>query len=359
VLLLLFSILFATVLERPVLWLERRGWPRAGAILTMYVVIFATLIGLGVLVLPPITNEALAFWEEAPVLIGDLADEWRTSDNPFLSTTGYRLLSQLKFRIENPPPPTGDTAIQLISSVGGVLFGIVATFITGFYYLMEKRLFKQLVLDFVQPESRARVDTIWTSVESKVGDWLRGQLILMLIIGCAAGIFYATIDLRFWLLLAVLAGITEAVPIVGPWVGGIPAVAIALADSWQTGLIVAAFLLLLQLAENTILVPRVMRNAVGLTPLTVFFAVLAGGVFYGPLGALLALPIAAAIQVIVQDSIRVRHANWAMETGIGSLSDPNPSWRSLVNQFLQDNDRRQEPDPAPLDPPDESRPGPS
>lgn len=119
VVLLLVSILFATVLQGPVERMQRRGVPRSAAILMIYLLIILALVAFGFLVFPPITNETLAFWEEAPVLIGNLAEEWRTSDTSFLSTTGYRVLAQLQFRIENPPPPTGNTAIGLVSNVGG------------------------------------------------------------------------------------------------------------------------------------------------------------------------------------------------------------------------------------------------
>jgi predicted PurR-regulated permease PerM len=165
-------------------------------------------------------------------------------------------------------------------------------------------------------------------VESKVGDWLRGQLFLMLIIGVAAGIGYGLIGVRFWLLLALWAGITELVPIIGPWIGGIPAVAIALLHSWQQAAIVLTFLVLLQLAENSILVPRIMKGTIGLSPLTVFLAVLAGSTYMGPIGALLALPIAAAIQVIIQDAMRVRHERALLDPAYETGFDSPQSWRS-------------------------------
>lgn len=352
ILLLLFALLFATVIERPVLRLERRGLPRAASILLVYLAMLAGIVLISLIVVPPITTEARVFWEELPTIVGDLAEEWRTSQNPFLSTTGYRLMVQLKFRIENPPPPTGDTAISLVTSTGGVIFGIIATFVIGFYYLMEKRLVRQVALDFVRPESRERYNTIWDDVEVKVGDWLRGQLLLMLTIGVLAGVGYAIIGVRFWPLLAVVAGITELIPIIGPWIGGIPAVAIALLDSWQKAILVAIFLVLLQLAENTILVPRIMRNAVGLSPLAVFIAVLAGAEFYGPLGALLALPVAAALQVIIQDSLRMRRANWELEAA--GYDTTMPTWREIVTQFLGDHDERRR--AGPVDPAERETP---
>ena len=359
VLLVLFALLFATVIERPVLKLEARGMPRAAGILTVYAGIFLAVIALGLVFVPLISSEFRTFSNEAPGLIDDLAQDWRTSDNQFLARTGYRLLTQLKFRLENPPPPTGGTAIGLLTGVGTVIFGIVATFVIGFYYLMEKHLFKRLLLQNLQPESRERVNHLWNDVEAKVGDWLRGQLLLCLVIGVAAGVGYGMLGLRFWLLLAVFAGITELIPIIGPWIGGVPAFMVALLDSWQKAAIVAVFLTLLQLTENSILVPRIMKGAIGLSPLTVFLAVLAGGQFMGPLGALLAIPVAAALQVIVVDALRMRQQRAEFAMGVASAGTP-PSWRAVLTQFLGENEAHGPPrggaqtradDPPPRDQP--------
>lgn len=333
IVLLLISILFATVIEGPVERLQLRGMPRGAAILLVYLLIALGLVTLGLLVVPPITSEALRFWDQAPTLVGDLAEEWRTSDNSFLSTTGYRIMAQLQFRIENPPPPTGNTAIGLVSNLGGFIFGIVAMFVIGFYYLMEKTVFRRLVLRLFARETRPRVNALWDNVEDKVGGWLRGQMLLMLVIGVLAGLGYALMDVRFWLLLALVAGITEVIPIVGPWIGGIPAVAIALIDSWQKALLVAVFLIVLQFLENSILVPRIMRGAIGLTPLTVFLAVLVGGQFAGVLGALIALPVAAAVQVIVQDlMLESDREERLAEASTGG------TWGTVMSRFLRDDE---------------------
>ena len=356
VILLLFAILFATVIERPVLKLESRGWPRAAGILSVYAVIMLGVAAIGIIFVPLITSEARAFSNEAPTLIEDVAEDWRTSDNQFLARTGYRYLTQLKFRLENPPPPTGDTAIGVATGVGTGLFGLVATFVIGFYYLMEKQFFKRLLLQQLQPESQERVNHIWNDVEIKVGQWLRGQLLLCLIIGVAAGIGYGSLGLRFWLLLAVFAGITELIPIIGPWIGGIPAFIIALLDSWEKAIIVAVFLIVLQFVENSILVPRIMKGAIGLSPLTVFLAVLVGGQYIGPLGALLAIPFAAAIQVIIVDALRTRQQRFEFAALQSSRSAAPPGaapWRSILTQFLGDHDDRQPPDSN--DPPERSK----
>ena len=308
VFLIMFALLFATLIERPVLRLEARGLPRAVAILAMYAAILCALVGLGLVFVPLLTTEVRHFSNDAPQMIADVAAKWRTSDSLLLSKTGYRLLKQIEFRLENPPPPTGATVFGLLSTGGAIIFGIIATFVIGFYYLMEKHLFKRLLLEQLAPETRGRVDHLWSDVELKVGHWLRGQLVLCLIIGASAGLGYAIIGVKYWILLAAFAGITEAAPIIGPWIGGVPAILLALGHSWQQAIVVAVFLILLQFFENSILVPRVMKSALGLSPLTVFLAVLTGGAFMGPLGALLAIPFAAALQVIVSDILRARRA---------------------------------------------------
>jgi predicted PurR-regulated permease PerM len=127
--------------------------------------------------------------------------------------------------------------------------------------------------------------------------------------------------IRFWPLLGLWAGVTEIIPILGPWLGGIPAVIIALTQGWDKAVLVIGFVVLLQLTENAILVPRVMRGAVGLTPLTVFIAILAGTEFAGVAGALLAIPVAGAIQVLISNYVEARRESKRAATS--SL----PGWR--------------------------------
>jgi predicted PurR-regulated permease PerM len=333
VLLVILALLFATIIEKPLRRLESRGVPRAAGILSIYATILASLIILGVVFVPLITQETQAFGRQAPGLIEQVAENWRESDNPILSGSGYRMLTQLSFRLENPPPPPGGVAIDAVGQVAAVGLGIVSMFVIGFYWLMEKRLIRQLLLAQLDDNAQQRVTRIWDDVEVKVGGWLRGQLLLCLIIGTAAGLIYYIADVRFWFLLAVLAGVMELIPILGPWVGAIPAVMVALLDSWEKALIVAIALAFLQLAENTILVPRIMKGTIGLSPLTVFIAVLAGGVYMGVLGALLAIPIAAGLQVIVGDLIRERQRQMQLAPATTTAST-SLDWRGIFGQFL-------------------------
>src|SRR5215213_2478473 len=190
-------------------------------------------------------------------------------------------------------------ALGLLTGLGGGIVGLVTILIIAFYYLMEKSWIRHIVLLDAAPETRIRVSRIWDEVEQKVGDWLRGQMNLCLIVGVTATIGYAVIGVRFWPLLGLWDGVTRFIPILGPWLGAVPAVIIALTQGWHTASLVVAFILLLQVTENAMLLPRIMRGAVGLSPLTVTVSILAGTEVAGVVGALLAIPIAAVIQVLL------------------------------------------------------------
>lgn len=318
--LILLAVLVATLLEHPVHKLEQRHVPRAAGILLSYIVILGGIALLAFIFTPVISREVGDFKADAPAQIRQLEVSWQNSGNGLLNGPGQQLLERIATLMENPPIPK-ETAVRFATGAVSVIVGLVAVLVIAFYYLMEKRLIRRLILMEVSPKSRPRVRRVWDEVEAKVGGWLRGQLLLCLIIGLTATIGYGAMGVRFWALLGLLAGITEFMPIIGPWLGGIPAVVMALTQSWEKAFMVAIFILGLQFLENAILVPRVMKGAVGLTPLTIFTAILAGTEFIGVAGALLAIPIAAAVQVIVADYLNARRETHR------ELARPVPSWR--------------------------------
>jgi predicted PurR-regulated permease PerM len=334
--LVLLALLFATLIERPVAELERRRVPRGLSILAVYVAILGTLVLAGFLVAPTIGDEAHRFRTEAPQQLLELQNSWRTSSNDFLRGAGVRGLDRAIEAINNPPSLSEDTAMGLITGI----VGAITVFVMAFYYLLEKQLLRRLILGQMSPGTSGRIGRVWDDVEAQVGRWMRGQLLLCLVIGTASLIGYGTMGVRFWPLLGLFAGITEAIPIVGPWIGGTPAVVIALTQSWQKAVMVALFVAVLQACENWFLVPRIMRGAVGLSPLTVFVAILAGSEFMSVIGAFLAIPVAAVVQVIVGDYLRSRRA-------ANRLPESHPTgWRWMREQLQYDVFRPETPPPG-------------
>jgi len=307
----LLALLFGTILEGPVRFFQDRKFPRPAAILAVYIIIIGALVLLVVAIMPSIADQVAEFSDDVPGQLRGLQDDWRTSDNGLLSGFGVDMLERVIETVEGDQEvavsqDTFNRAIPLLTSITGGLVSTVTLLVMTFYYLLEKRLLRGLILDTMTPRFRSRVDSLWTEVENKVGSWMRGQLLLCLIIGVIATVAYGIIGLDFWPLLGLWAGITEIVPIIGPWIGGIPAVLIALTMSWELAIITTLIIVGMQSLENWILVPRVMRGAVGLTPLTVFVAILAGTQLMGFVGAVLAIPIAATIQVILTDFLERR-----------------------------------------------------
>ena len=324
VILILVSLVLATTLERPVQLLERRLMlPRALAILLLYVAFFGVLILAGILVAPSVRDQVTIFADEAPKRLNELRASWQASGNGLLNGTGQDLLGRAAAALDNPPKPQQGAAIPVLTQAVGGIVGVFATLVITFYYLMERAFIRRVVLNEMSPRMRQRVSRIWDDAEAKVGGWLRGQLTLCLVIGAMSMIGYGIIGVPFWPVLGVWAGITEIIPVVGPWLGGIPAVVLALTQSTELALFTAIWAVVIQTSENWILVPRIMRGAVGLSPLTVFIAITAGAQFYGIVGTLLAIPIAAFVQVIVTQFLDERRDANQPAQPRGAI----PAWR--------------------------------
>ena len=306
ILLLILGIVLAAAIEPLVYRLRRKGLSRGQAIMTVYVGLIA-LVSLGIyLLFPPLIRQAGALFDSVPALLLDLEDQARASDNQFIRTSGRRTIDQIGDAVDdflrNPPIET-TTALGFITSAVGIVFTLITVMIVAFYWMTEKAIIKRVILGLFPLDRRDRAHALWDTIEAKIGGWTRGQLILCTTIGLISAIAYSpyVLDVQFWLALAIFAGLTELIPFIGPFLGGGAAAVIALTSSPEKALIVVLFVIVLQQLEGAFLVPRVMRNAVGLTPLTVVLAVLIGSALGGPVGAILGIPVAAAVQVLLQN----------------------------------------------------------
>jgi predicted PurR-regulated permease PerM len=326
-LLLALGIIFAAAIEPLVFRLRRAGLRRGQAIIVVYLALFA-IIGFALyIIVPQLAHQVTAFDAAVPDIFENLRQQALRNDNSLVRQTGYRVLLRIEqtyYNLRNSPEIGQDQAVGVVSSVFGILFTIISLMIVAFYWMTEKVTVKRVILGLFPFSQRARAHAIWDEIEYRIGGWTRGQLVLMVVIGSLSGIFYYTIDLRFWLALAIFAGLTEAVPFIGPIIGGATAALIALADSPDKALMVVIFAIILQQLEGAFLVPRIMKNAVGMNPLTVVLAVLIGGVLAGPLGALLAIPIGAACQVLIGNLLRLKDDYIASELRTLDVSPLSP-----------------------------------
>jgi predicted PurR-regulated permease PerM len=208
--------------------------------------------------------------------------------------------------VRNSPNFDPNQAFSIVNSVFAFGLSAISTLIVTFYWTVEKHAVKRWLLGLFPFAHRGRVHMVWDEIEYKLGGWARGQLLLMLAIGTIFGVLFWAIDLRFWLALAILSGVTEAVPYIGPIFAGAVAALVALTESPEKAILVVVLAFAVQQLEGAFLVPRIMKNSVGLTPLTVVLAVLVGNALAGPVGSIIAIPLGATAQVIVGSVLRSR-----------------------------------------------------
>jgi predicted PurR-regulated permease PerM len=198
------------------------------------------------------------------------------------------------------------TAVTAVTNVFGAILAFITTLILTFYLLVESdELFAAFARLFPRVE-RPRVEEASQKISTKISAWLSGQLILAGTIGASSAIGLWLLGVPYFYVLALVSAIGEMIPVVGPIFAAIPSILVALSVSPKTSLFVILFFIAQQQIENHLLVPKVMERQVGVSPVTVIVALLIGGALLGILGALLAVPTAAIIQVIVAEILDER-----------------------------------------------------
>ncbi len=304
-LLIYVSALFATglaplvrIIERQRLRaISRRRVPRAAAILAIYATVLGGLAGLGAAVIPPLVQQSQQFWKALPDYM-DQAQQRLTSWGLISPDASFKDL------LQQAPAGGGDAVGVVMGAIWGFvggIFGIISILLLTFYMLVDADRVFSLFVQLFPRRDRNRVSQIGELVAVKISAWLGGQMLLGLIIGTitATGLFLMGVP--YFFVLAVIAGIGEMIPLIGPLLSAIPAVLVALTVSPGLALGVAGFCWGLQLIENNILVPKVMGESVGLSAVTVIAALAIGSELLGFVGALLAVPTAAIIQVLVEE----------------------------------------------------------
>jgi predicted PurR-regulated permease PerM len=182
-----------------------------------------------------------------------------------------------------------------------IVIAVVTVFVIAYYWMVERASLKRTVLQVAGAKHARRVNTLWVAIEARLGAWVRGQLLLMLSVGGGLGIGYVLLGLPGAFALALWAAVAELIPMLGPYIGVAPALVVALTISPTTALILMIYAVVIQSIEGYVLVPRVMGHAVGISPLVVFLGILVGVTLGGLPGGFIAVPIAGALQVILQD----------------------------------------------------------
>jgi len=301
---LFIAIVVGTVIRPAVTWLYGRGVPRIAGVILVYVLLLALLTGFVLLVFPLIVEQGTTIAAAVPGYYQSLR-AWMINDpNPWI----VRFSEFLPVTLPElgPIQQTGQQmlasagqALGYVASTANIIFTTTAVLLLAYYWTLYGPRTIQSLLRLVPSGQRESLSDLIAAMETKVGYYIAGQGVLCLVIGILALVAYLLIGLPNALVLALLAGLLEAVPMIGPLLGAIPAafIALSIAPSKLVWVIVAT--LVIQQVENTLLVPRVMRKAVGVNPFVSLLAIFAFSSLFGIAGALMAIPTAAIIQLVL------------------------------------------------------------
>jgi predicted PurR-regulated permease PerM len=277
----------------------------------------AIIVATGALVWPTVQAQALEFVEQLPDLYGNVID-WAKQSAESLGFDIDDLLSQGAIEEWLRDPANQETVRNLLlgfgAGAGVVIRGVTEaiaviglTPVLALYLLIDLNRIKSQALELTPPLHRDEVRYVSTEVATALGSFVRGQLIVAVIVGIASSIGMWAIDLPFWLLIGIIAGFLNLIPFLGPIVGGALAALVALlhGDPWQA-LWAVVIMVAVQQLDNHLITPMIQRTRVNLSPLAIVLALVVGGAVAGLLGVLVAVPLTAAIRILVGHVWRTR-----------------------------------------------------
>jgi predicted PurR-regulated permease PerM len=304
VFILFVAIVIGTVIRPTAAWLHQRGLSRIAGVTLVYSLLLILLTGFLLLLFPLIVEQGTTITAAMAGYYQNLRG-WMVNDpnqlivrlSEFLPAT----LPSLKPVQQTGPEvmASAGQALGYVSLVARVIFIAIVILVLTFYWTLDGPRIIQSFLLLVPQDKRESISELISAMETKVGFFIAGQGVLCLTIGIMALLAYLLIGLPNALVLALLAGILEAVPMIGPLLGAIPAALVALSIGPDKLIWVIVATVVIQQLENSLLVPRIMSKAVGVNPFVTLLALFAFSSFFGIAGALMAIPMAAIIQLVL------------------------------------------------------------
>lgn len=297
ILILLFIAFMVSVAMGPlVAWLHRHHLPKNLAITLAYLVMIGSLVAIIAAIIPPLVTETANLINQIPIpqSLADDIKHWNI-DAATLNTIASQLNS-----IPN--------VLGFIGSTVTFFTVLVTMTVMSFYFLKERQhLHKNLVWLFGANQTEKQAEKFVDRIDAQIGGWVRGELFLMLIVGVLTYGGLLLLNVNYALPLAIIAGLLEILPNIGPTISAIPAIIIAfLTGSPTMAVAVTALYILIQQLENSLIVPFVMKRAVGINPIATIIIILVGYRLGGVGGAALAIPLFLTAKVILAEYIRLR-----------------------------------------------------
>jgi predicted PurR-regulated permease PerM len=273
--------------------LSKRGIPKALGAALVYVVILVVLILLIFPLIPFFTTQSMQLVKGLPQYIHNATELFGVDASP----------KEMQDFLSSQLGAIGSNALQVTGRVFGGIFTVLTIVVLSFYLLLDHTRVQKSIASLFSPSVRGRAQETIEKVEDKLGAWLRGQILLSFVVGFVTWLGLTAIGVEYALPLALIAGLLEIVPTIGPIIAAVPAMIVALSISPTVAILVAVLYTAIQILENNFLVPRIMHRAVGLHPIIVILGIIIGGKLLGVLGALLAVPFISLI-IVIESEIR-------------------------------------------------------
>jgi predicted PurR-regulated permease PerM len=297
------SLILAAGLVAPVRGLESRGVPRVPSLIVVCVAVLAVALVVLWAIVPPLIDQLGQLVEELPILVASILEFIRPLSVAVGAPTDVNALFDLIVAESGTIAGVvgGVAAVPMV--LLSVLFWVPTVFFMSFLILYERHRARVWLLRFFPPDHHPEVDTLISKSVDRLGAFVRGQLVIMTVVGVTAAVGLTLLDVPFALPLGLFAFLTEMIPIAGPFISGVPIVAIAFLESPVQGLIALAGFVVIHQVEGYVLIPLVQGKVIEISPLVALFAVIAGAALSGVLGALMAIPLVAIATVVVEDVV--------------------------------------------------------
>lgn len=292
------AVIIAAAINGPVSWLQGHKVPRLLGVIFIYLLLLLLLALVVTLIFPPLAEQIkqlATYFPELMEKIGLSFQEWWGK---------YKLEGNLQTfldKISNKLAYATSSVFGTIIGLFGGLVSAVIILVISFYLAVQEKGAKRFLVSLTPNEHQSYISDLIERIESKIGGWLRGQLLLMFIIGCLTYIGLYFLGVKYALTLALVAALFEIIPYIGPILAAIPAVILAFLQAPFLALLVILLYIVIQQLENYIIYPQVMKRTVGLNPIVIIIVMLIGAKLAGVLGIILAVPVAAAVAEFLKD----------------------------------------------------------
>ena len=282
---LFIAFIIAGALHQPVYFLEKRGISRSISSFIVYFIFVFTIFYLFTLIIPPLAGEIIILFKNLPNIIIKVFPTMAPNfDMSFLS---------------NNIPSLANETINLIKTAFSNVIFITSTLFFGFYFLLEKNIAQRLLGNFFDDTELNKISLISDRAQKRMSGWFWGEIVLMIVVGLLTYVGLSLMGMKYALALAVLSGLLEVIPGLGPITATIPAFFIGLSQSYVSGLSMIALYFTVQQLENNLIVPFVMKKALGMHPIITLMALIIGGKVAGMLGLILAIPTTIFLETIL------------------------------------------------------------